>query len=78
VPVISDSSPLILYEKAGYLHLMPALFGSIVIPPAVYDEVVTANPQTTTVASPSPLHPFTAFQHHPPHPTLPSPRRGGG
>ena len=38
--VISDSSPLILFSKIGHLHLLSQLFENIVIPPAVYNEVV--------------------------------------
>src|SRR5579875_1218094 len=38
--VVSNSSPLIVYSKNGLLHLLPAIFGEIWIPPAVYREVV--------------------------------------
>jgi uncharacterized protein len=41
VPVISDSSPLILYASIERLDLLRALFGEVMIPPAVWEEVVT-------------------------------------
>lgn len=37
---ISDSSPLILYAAIGRFHLLNAVFDEILIPPAVWDEVV--------------------------------------
>lgn len=40
--VISNSSPLILYARVGRLDLLPALFDEVIIPVAVYDEVVAA------------------------------------
>lgn len=40
--VISNSSPLILYARIGALHLLPALFGAVIVPLAVHDEVVAA------------------------------------
>lgn len=39
--VISNSSPLISLAKVHQLDLLPALFGLITIPPAVFAEVVT-------------------------------------
>jgi predicted nucleic acid-binding protein len=41
VAAVSNSSPLILYAKIGRLDLLRAVFTEIVIPPAVYQEVVT-------------------------------------
>ena len=38
---VSNSSPLILYARIGRLELLKALFGEILIPPAVWHEVVT-------------------------------------
>lgn len=38
--VVSDAGPLITLSRAGYLWLLPALFGKVVVPRAVYTEVV--------------------------------------
>ncbi|RJX17016.1 MAG: hypothetical protein C4570_08820 [Ammonifex sp.] len=38
--VVSDAGPLITLGRAGYLWLLSALFGKVVIPKAVYAEVV--------------------------------------
>jgi predicted nucleic acid-binding protein len=38
---VSNSSPLILYARIGRLELLKALFDEILIPPAVWHEVVT-------------------------------------
>ncbi len=42
--VVSDATPLIGLAKIDQLHLLKDLFGTIVIPQAVYDEVVTHAP----------------------------------
>ena len=39
--VITDSSCLIALARSGQLEILHALFGQVVIPAAVYDEVVT-------------------------------------
>lgn len=39
--VVSDATPLIALAKIGQLHLLQELFGDILIPQMVYDEVVT-------------------------------------
>lgn len=39
MPVVSDSSPLILYAKSGLLNLLLGTFGEVWIPPAVYREI---------------------------------------
>lgn len=39
-PVISDSGPLIALAAIGRLEWLRALFGQVIIPQAVYDEVV--------------------------------------
>jgi predicted nucleic acid-binding protein len=44
VVVVSDSSPLILLSRVGSARLLPALFGEVVIPAVVREEVVTARP----------------------------------
>ena len=42
--VVADSSPLIYLSRVGVLHVLPALFGDIVVPRAVWDEVVERRP----------------------------------
>jgi uncharacterized protein len=42
VPAISDSSPLILYGRIGRLDLLQQVFGQVLVPPAVWREVVAA------------------------------------
>jgi uncharacterized protein len=44
VIVVSNSTPLIALSKISYLSLVQDLFGSITIPQAVYQEVVTQAP----------------------------------
>ncbi len=39
--VVSDATPLIALAKIGQLDILPALFGRVIIPQSVYDEVVT-------------------------------------
>ncbi|MEB3760630.1 MAG: hypothetical protein GSR81_07285 [Desulfurococcales archaeon] len=38
--VVSDSSPLIHLSQIGRLNLLKEFFGELLIPPAVYREVV--------------------------------------
>ena len=38
--VVSNSSPLIALAKIGKLHILKELFGEIIIPKAVWNEVV--------------------------------------
>lgn len=38
--IVSNSSPLIILSKINYLHLLEKLFGEIIIPKAVYNEVI--------------------------------------
>lgn len=40
--VVSNASPLITLSKLGQLNLLPALYDRVVIPSAVYEEVVVA------------------------------------
>jgi predicted nucleic acid-binding protein len=42
VAAVSDSSPLILYARIGRLDLLGDVFGEVIVPPAVWDEAVTA------------------------------------
>jgi len=40
--VVSNTSPLINLAHIGQLHLLQQLYGQVIIPPAVYDEIVIA------------------------------------
>lgn len=42
MPVVSNSSPLILYAAVGRVDLLRNLFGELLIPPAVRSELVSA------------------------------------
>jgi len=44
VIAVVDSSPLIVLAKSGYLGLLPQLFDTILMPPAVFAEI-TAQPR---------------------------------
>ena len=37
--VVADASPLIAFQQIGQLHLLQALFTSLLVPPAVAQEV---------------------------------------
>ena len=37
--VVSDASPLITLSRIDHLHLLPVLYGTVHIPPEVFDEV---------------------------------------
>ncbi|MEM7512010.1 MAG: DUF3368 domain-containing protein [Bacteroidota bacterium] len=43
--VVSDTSPLSALFKVNLLNLLPTLFGTIIIPPAVRDELLYLNKQ---------------------------------
>ncbi|HZS00761.1 MAG TPA: DUF3368 domain-containing protein [Chloroflexota bacterium] len=53
---ISNSSPLILYASIGRLELLHRLFGELIVPASVYDEVVVKGAEkpgaAAVVASP--------------------------
>jgi len=38
--VVADSGPLIVLAKTSHLHLLPILYGEVIIPSAVYHEAV--------------------------------------
>ncbi|MBN1485050.1 MAG: DUF3368 domain-containing protein [Chloroflexia bacterium] len=42
--VVVNSSPFIALEKIGYLHLLPTLWGTLHVPPAVQREVFEIRP----------------------------------
>lgn len=39
--VVSDASPLVALSAVGKLDLLPALYGEVIVPAAVYREAVT-------------------------------------
>jgi predicted nucleic acid-binding protein len=52
VIVVSDSSPLIALARVGHFHLLHSLFGEVLVPSAVWDEVVQADrPEVTQIVS---------------------------
>lgn len=56
---VSDSSPLILYAAIGRLDVLRVVFTDVVVPPAVWDEVVTegaGRPGTTSIPRMSWIH----------------------
>lgn len=44
MPVVADSSPLIYLSRVGVLHVLNSLFGEIIVPRAVWEEVVDRRP----------------------------------
>jgi predicted nucleic acid-binding protein len=42
MPAVSNSSPLIVLAAIGRLELLPRLYGQVVVPPTVWQEVVVA------------------------------------
>jgi uncharacterized protein len=51
VVVVADSSPLIYLSRVGALDLLPVLFDDVVVPRAVWDEVVLRRPSAPDVNS---------------------------
>ncbi len=39
--IVSDTTPISELAKVNYLNLLPKLFGKVVIPQGVYDELTT-------------------------------------
>lgn len=39
--IVSDTSPIQYLHQAGQLHLVPALCGQVLVPPAVVAEIAT-------------------------------------
>jgi predicted nucleic acid-binding protein len=46
VVVVADSSPLIYFSRVGVLDVLAAVYGDIVVPRAVLDEVVHRRPSS--------------------------------
>lgn len=48
--VVADSSPLIYLSRVGLLHVLPALFGEVVVPRTVWNEAVERRPSAPGIA----------------------------
>lgn len=44
MPVVSDTSPIVLLDKCALLELLPVLYGEVLIPPAVSRELAAGAP----------------------------------
>jgi predicted nucleic acid-binding protein len=51
VLVVADSSPLIYLSRIRLLHILPTLFGDVVVPRAVWDEAVERRPSALGIES---------------------------
>jgi predicted nucleic acid-binding protein len=51
VLVVADSSPLIYLSRIRLLHILPTLFGDVVVPRAVWDEAVERRPSAPSIES---------------------------
>ena len=49
--VVADSSPLIYLSRIRLLHILPTLFGDVVVPKAVWDEAVERRPSAPGIES---------------------------
>lgn len=49
--VVADSSPLIYLSRIGLLEVLESMFGTVVVPPAVWSEVVELRPEAPGVAA---------------------------
>ena len=47
--VVADSSPLLYLSRVGVLDLLAAMYGDVVVPQAVWDEVVAQRPSAPGV-----------------------------
>lgn len=47
--VVADTSPLIYLSRVGVLDVLPATFGTVVVPQMVWDELVLARPSAPGV-----------------------------
>jgi predicted nucleic acid-binding protein len=60
IVVVADASPLIALERIGQLALLEALFGEILIPPAVAREVTPRLVLPPWIRERAPQHPIAA------------------
>lgn len=51
VPAVSNTSPIVLYGKIGRINLLQDVFGQIVVPQAVVDEVLAYGLDTLEAAA---------------------------
>jgi predicted nucleic acid-binding protein len=51
VLVVADSSPLIYLSRIGLLHILPTLFGDVVVPRAVWEEALGRRPSAPGIES---------------------------
>ena len=63
--VVSDATPLIGLAKIGQLVLLQGMFGEVLVPQAVYNEVVLSAPHKKD--SPSRRRCLAPLSHLPPH-----------
>jgi predicted nucleic acid-binding protein len=49
--IVSNTSPIINLACIGQLDLLPALFGTMAIPPAVFAEITVAMPDAPVAAA---------------------------
>ena len=49
--VVADSSPLIYLSRVRLLHVLPPLFGDVVVPRAVWNEAVSGRPSAPGIES---------------------------
>jgi uncharacterized protein len=50
VLVVADSSPLIYLSRVGALHVLPALFGDVLVPRVVWEEISEKRPTARGIA----------------------------
>ena len=51
VAIVVDASPLILFARAGHLHLLAELFGEVIVPPRVAAEAYLDEPSRPGAAA---------------------------
>jgi predicted nucleic acid-binding protein len=51
VAIVADTRPLILFARAGHLHLLDELFGEVIVPPRVAAEAYLDEPSRPGAAA---------------------------
>jgi len=59
--IVSDTTPISELAKVDYLDLLPKLFGKVVIPQGVFDELQGKPQGNPRVGKP---HPYTNYQNN--------------